>query len=151
MLRTSVQCSLLFLMIACLGCGGGGKVATVTGKVTLGGKPLPNATVSFSPKEGGRPSTGVTDEDGDYELRYTAKEDGAEIGEHVVRVSTFEESDGTITSPERVPAQYNVSTTLVKKVEPGSNEINLDLEAGGRIVSPDEDLGAIDPFAGGCN
>ncbi len=46
------------------------KLAPVHGVVTMDGKPLANATVRFIP-ESGRPSVGVTDEQGRYELNYT--------------------------------------------------------------------------------
>ena len=115
------------------GCSGSGKIGKVTGKVTLDGQPLPNATVDFVPVAGGRPSTAVTDENGEYELKYTVKEDGAEVGEHRVRVSTFEENDGKVVRPEKVPDKYNRKTTLKKTVESGSNDIPLELDSDGTI------------------
>src|SRR5579871_1652202 len=68
------------------GCGDDGpKVVKVTGQVTRGGKPVPNLALSFTPAVG-RPSWGVTDADGRYNLKYTNTRDGAEVGTHKVTV-----------------------------------------------------------------
>lgn len=115
-------------------CTDSGDFGTVTGKVTLDGQPLANAQVDFTPVSGGRPSTAVTDDDGDYELKYTMKQDGAESGEHTVSVSTYEISDGEVTRPELVPEKYNLKTTLTKTVESGSNDIPIELNSDGPIA-----------------
>lgn len=131
------------------GCSGedGPEMGNVYGTVRLDGKPLPNASLVFVP-DGGSPSMGVTDADGQYELQYSSSKNGATVGRHMVRISTYrsggEDDDGNEIppAPEKVPAQYNVNSTLVKDVKPGSNEINFVLESDGEIVqrqSDDED------------
>ncbi len=69
------------------GCGRGDAPdwARVTGTVTRGGKPVGDLIVNFVPDEG-RPSWGLTDEQGRYKLYYTKEEDGARIGSHKVFV-----------------------------------------------------------------
>jgi len=136
----SVLCSIV-LVGAVVGCGGSFNVGTVTGKVTLDGQPLPGALVTFSPTAGGSPSAGRTDVRGTYTLQYTRDVQGAELGEHLVSVSTFSEGDPdsdppTPTVPEKVPAKYNEKSQLKQTVSKGVNTINLALEGGGEI-SPD--------------
>lgn len=111
------------------GCSGGSGLALVEGTVTLDGEPLPKAEVLFRP-ENGRPSLGVTDAEGKYQLRYSAEKMGALPGTHSVSIRTFvEDPDGeNVSSKERVAPQYNSRTTL--KVELTTNQtepINFDL------------------------
>lgn len=69
------------------GCGEGPNLAPVSGIVTVSGKPLPEAGVTFTPVEGGRPAWATTDERGRFELTTLRSGDGAFIGEHVVTVA----------------------------------------------------------------
>lgn len=126
------------------GCGGGPgdypDIGSVYGYVTMDGKPLPKASVSFQPEEaGGRPSSAVTDDSGYYELKYSATVDGAKVGAHQVRISTYASSvaDGEggqgPGTPETVPSRYNSTTGLTKEVEGGSNEFDFELTSDGEI------------------
>jgi hypothetical protein len=124
------------------GCGGaaGPELGKVSGRVTLDGQPLANAVVRFQPAgAGGTYSTGRTDADGNYQLRYSRDQYGALIGSHRVSVSTAapdaEDKQGN-PSPvrERVPVQYNAESSLIHEVEAGSNEIDLELSGVGRIA-----------------
>jgi len=86
----------LFGLAGLCGCGGGGgasipALGTVTGKVTVGGQPLANAVVTFTPASG-RPSAGTTGSDGTYKLMYNVDNAGATIGEHTVLVSAGDDS-----------------------------------------------------------
>ena len=61
------------LALFCVGCGSG-KTASVSGRVTLNGKPLPKAAVLFNPvattgnHDPGPGSAGTTDDEGRYRL-----------------------------------------------------------------------------------
>ncbi|MFI4874646.1 MAG: hypothetical protein ACIALR_04885, partial [Blastopirellula sp. JB062] len=59
----------------------------VEGDVTVDGKPGVNLAVAFIP-ENGRPSLGVTDEQGHYRLSYFRGETGATLGNHKVMITT---------------------------------------------------------------
>lgn len=142
--RRAVLVSCLTLLAttatAFVGCGGkkGPELATVYGKVNLAGKPLPKAQVQFVPEQG-RPSVGMTDDAGKYELQYTDNENGAMVGKHTVRISTYQAADedtGTAAVPESVPAIYNVNSQLTKEVKAGKNEIDFDLEANSPVIQP---------------
>lgn len=127
----------LFTLCLCLtaGCGGGAgsdqpDLGTVTGVVTMDGDPLSGVTVTFTPTEG-RPSNGVTDEAGKYELGYLRDIKGAVIGTHSVSITTPQEAP---TPPgqkykDPIPAKYNAQTTLTEEVKAGDNTIDFKLES----------------------
>ncbi len=105
------------------GCGESGPTLTeVQGTVLLDGKPLPNASLEFSPEKKGSPSYGTTDESGRYKLRFDRDRDGAEPGPHKVRISM--EGDSKI----KLPSRYNEQTELREVVSPGGSTIDFDLK-----------------------
>jgi hypothetical protein len=131
--------SLLFLAASLLiGCGGP-KITTVTGTVTLNGQPLANALVNFQPLgegkvEPGPGSTGRTNEKGEYALKIIGGGNGAVVGKHRVAIyaalddgKTRPNEDRRTRQPERVPAQYNVKSTLTFEVKPGKNVADFSL------------------------
>ncbi len=133
------------LIIACCGIGCGSsnapELGSVHGVVTLDGKPLEGATVEFYPTRG-RPSIATTDEDGEYNLKYTLEEMGATLGQHTVRISTFEEylddNENDAQKPERVPTKYNAKSELKREVKAGDNPFNFELTSDGEILQPGE-------------
>ena len=130
--------------VALIGCGGGSSNAPelgyVEGTVTLEGTPLAGATLTFQPEEG-RPSTGTTDEKGDFELLYTSSEYGAKIGKHRVTITTYneggEDDPDDKPQPEKVPAKYQGKDAPIKHVKEGRQTIDFALE-GGKVVQPEE-------------
>jgi len=69
--------------LALLGCGEGGpELASVSGKVTKGGKPLAGVNVTFAPKAAGPSSGARTDSEGKFVLICQSGKAGAVIGEH---------------------------------------------------------------------
>ncbi|MEX0794022.1 MAG: carboxypeptidase-like regulatory domain-containing protein [Pirellulaceae bacterium] len=129
--------SLLGISLLGLGCGQVeyDGLRTVQGTVTLDGQPYPNALITFSPKSGGRPSKGLTDAEGRYELNYIRTTKGAETGEHSVKIMTMppiHEGPGmpSMKMPKEVlPARYNQRSTLESVVEEGPNEIDFELDS----------------------
>lgn len=124
----------VLLLLTAVGCGAGTSedLASVAGRVTCGMKPLAGAVVEFQPLErGGSPSSGTTDENGDYELMYSFDAPGAMVGDHVVRIRTartdFDDQGNEIQLEERVPAEFNARSTLRRTVEPGDNRFDFDL------------------------
>jgi hypothetical protein len=114
------------------GCGSGGNLAKVRGKVTLNGLPLEGVVVQFQPTEGRHsPSAGITDSAGEYEIMHTFSTPGAVLGEHSVSIRTagtfYQEEGCSDLKQERVPAKYNSRTELKCRVEAGRNTINFDL------------------------
>ena len=114
---------------------------SVTGKVTLGGQPLAGARVGFAPVqvEGGSPSFGTTDANGNYKLVWGRSRneiiEGAQIGENNVSISTFVEGAPSAKPPrpevpEKVPYKYRLESPPKVTVNKGSNVFNFDLEPG---------------------
>ncbi|KAA5540073.1 carboxypeptidase regulatory-like domain-containing protein [Roseiconus nitratireducens] len=70
------------------GCGSSDRpeLASVTGKLTKDGIPYVNARVEFHPTTSGGTSYGTTDDNGEFELRYSTGEPGAAIDTHSVTV-----------------------------------------------------------------
>ena len=109
------------------GCGSGDRptLGKVHGRVTLDGKPLAHVGIVFQPQEvGGRDSSGVTNADGEYVLKYIRDELGAAIGKNKVKISKQRTPDP---ATETLPLRYNQQTTLTAEVKPGENEIPFDL------------------------
>ena len=107
-------------------------LGTVTGQVTLNGSPLSAATVEFTPAVGS-PSYGVTDSSGRYTLSYLPEKPGAALGQHTVRITTYNwitYSNGSKREiPERVPERYNAASTLTATVEAGSQQLDWKLKS----------------------
>jgi len=114
------------LLMVSGGCGSGTRpeLGTVTGRLTLDGKPLTDAVVVFTPGSGGRKSMGHPDQDGKYELSYIRDIKGAKVGPHTVRVTTGNKMTG---KPERLPPRYNTQSELTVEVEPGANVFDFDM------------------------
>jgi hypothetical protein len=99
-------------------------LGAVSGTVTLDGKPLKQASVTFRPAKN-RASRGRTDGEGHYELLYSPGNRGAKIGNHTIIISVRTELDPA----ERIPAKYNSQTTLTHEVKEGKNVIDFDLKS----------------------
>ncbi len=134
---------LLFFLVA--GCGGGRgdanlpKLVPVSGTVTLDGKPLSGATVSFLPVGAtrGRTCYGATDAEGRYELMLDEEHKGAPEGEFAVLCNKWIMPDGsdyprdTDVSPlesnakELLPPRYSLD---------GTSELKATVPAGGGTI-----------------
>lgn len=81
------------LLLACVGftwsgCKPSGpELREVTGTVTVNGKPVAGAVLTFVPAAGGSPSYGATDHEGKYRLAFTDTKFGAMVGEHDVEIA----------------------------------------------------------------
>lgn len=130
---------ILFALVlaAAVGCGGPShKVAQVSGRVTLDGKPLPKASVTFVPlatKENPNPgptAQGKTDADGRYKLDVDPATPGAVVGTcriyitTVIAEPTAEDRDagGAPKIKDKVPPRYNIKTELTFDVPPGGTD-----------------------------
>jgi len=94
-----VRCGVLLGVVALAASGCGGKALTkVHGIVTLDGKPVENAMVTFLPSHSGagKTATGRTGPDGSFQLSTRDHDDGALPGDYLVIVQ-YEE--GTVVPP----------------------------------------------------
>ena len=103
----------LCLIFSLVGCGGQSDrkeydTHMVQGVVTLDGKPVPGATVTFTPVDNkvGAPATGMTDEQGNYTLttigggQTSEPGSGAVPGEYYVGVAKKEMPGSEVTSTD---------------------------------------------------
>mgnify|MGYP001260950206 CR=1 FL=1 len=99
-IRTSLVCLLVFfsagvVMTGCSNQPSKPKTYPVTGTVTLNGKPVEGATVTFVPKDPNagdpkpRAATAITDANGRYAIGTFATGDGAIPGEYLVKVTKY--------------------------------------------------------------
>ena len=138
--------ALLILLGVCLfgGCGKsyeGATRASVTGTVTLDGKPLPYGNILFMAEGSSRMASAVI-QDGEYSI---TESQGPNIGEYKVQITGYasapvpedpdaEEgedkgagSEGQSAGPQIVPAKYNSSTELKVTIAAGPNEHDFPL------------------------
>ena len=128
---------LLCLVLGCIGCGPSGpKLVEVTGSVTLDGKPVPNAIVTFNPDfAGGSNSLGKTDANGKYRLEFSQDRTGAMVGKHLVEIVTKKISasdmpdtgEPVATEYVAIPAKYRKRGALTVDVTDGRNVIDFPL------------------------
>jgi hypothetical protein len=137
-------------LLALCGCGSTYKLAPVSGKVTMDGKPLPKVVVTFAPmgtKENmdvGPTASAVTDAGGQYALKLDAGKPGAVVGKCRVYINTTleERSKGgggdepdapgpfRRMAREKIPAKYSRQTELVFDVPAGgTDQANFDLQS----------------------
>src|SRR5262249_47717449 len=130
MLKSRFLLAGVLIVFTCVGCSPGGpEIATVSGNVTMDGKPLANATIVFSP-ENGRPAGARTDEKGNYVLNFTEGRQGAVPGLSSVQISTArdgeQDENGKKVTPdvkETVPMEYNAASKLTFNVEPKKKNV----------------------------
>jgi len=124
---------LLFMLVA--GCSDGlPPLGKVSGQVTLDGRPLPGADVSFVPAKGIQ-SYGCTDAQGRYQLSFAGPKGrgaGALLGRHRVMISTGNPQAGNEAGPRPpiLPPCYNTQSTLTAEVKPGQNQLDFQLKSG---------------------
>src|SRR5262245_22845893 len=127
-------------VLAACGCGGGPKLAPVSGVVKLDGAPLAGAAVQFQPvsPDGQTPpgpgSYGKTDADGRYSLKTVDRDRaGAVVGTHRVSISIAQESSDDAGRPvvgDKVPSWYNKESALRREVPAGgSSQMDFDLSS----------------------
>jgi hypothetical protein len=103
------------IVVAAIGCGGPGKVAPVSGVVTLNGKPVADVAVTFQPvaTEGnntpGTGAFGVTGPDGRYVAKLiTGETTGATVGKNQVRFSAYVPVDPNYDGPNKAKPKVNI-------------------------------------------
>jgi hypothetical protein len=125
--RHSNCCKMLIRYLGVLGCiallagcnTSSQEVAPVAGRITLNGKPLEFAMVTFH-AEGKSIASSGTDKDGHYDLMYKRGVKGAPIGLNQVSILLDVEQ----AHRPQIPPQ----TDLKREVKPGPNVIDFDLK-----------------------
>jgi hypothetical protein len=136
----------LLVLVQLAGCSGKPyKVAKVSGRVSLDGKPLPRASVTFVPmgtKDNiapGPTATGLTDAEGRYTLTIDKDTPGTVVHTCRIYITTrtgggpANDQDGGLPQKrprDKVPEKYNTRTELAYDVPPGgTDQANFDLKS----------------------
>lgn len=131
--RIAMPC-LTIIILTIVGCGDPNMppVGEVHGQVTLNGQPVPGCQVEFVPLAGGRSSSAMTDDNGNYVLKYKGNAEGALLGKHRVRLVTARgatrDDNGRVIQAgvkEKLPKEYNDETTQEVDVSDGDNPIDF--------------------------
>jgi hypothetical protein len=114
-------------------------VVPVSGRVTLNGKPLAGAVVTFQPKTGrdlAQPATtgsvGRTDAQGRFTLRLVAPDrPGAAPGEHAITISTAASApQASSATEEHLPKSWRDGSQRFHVPAGGTREANFDIKSG---------------------
>ena len=131
-MRGALRISVALLCISIAACGGRSdlpSLGNVTGTVTVDGQPVPNVTVQFTPVEGGRTSSGITDSSGQYRLMYTADTSGAQLGKHEVRLVPSAEAPSDdqmdLMTPQAGLAAEHMQRTFEFEVQSGRDTFDI--------------------------
>lgn len=102
------------------------ELAYVSGVVTRGGAPLPDAQVTFMPLDVRASSaTGVTDKNGQYTLYYQEGVPGAVVGKNRVFIFALDDHGRDLIDPE---TPYGARSDQVWVVTPGSQDIDINTD-----------------------
>jgi len=122
---------LLLLLTSLVGCGSSG--ASVSGKVTLDGAPLDDATITFVPVAGGQQQAAWSSvKGGQYVI---AAQDGLGTGPFRVEIRALRPTGEKSADPElipakeAVPAKYNSKSELTVEIEAGPNTADFELKS----------------------
>lgn len=138
--RYNFACLALPLILVVAGCGSDGpELADVTGTVTLDGKPVPGAVLTFIPTSGST-SYGKTDASGKYTLMFTDTKYGAMIGSYKVEIEVKRippdeiaemkaEGQQVATEFVTIPKKYRADGALTAEVKSGENTIDFKLDS----------------------
>lgn len=124
-------CVVSWMVILLQGCGGSNAGASVSGVVTLDGQPLKDVIVTFQ-REEGSVSTGVTNQQGFYQLRSSVQQAGATPGKYKVSIAPVppgDDVDPRDVVEVKIPDRYRSGAELTAEVTSGSNVVNFSLES----------------------
>jgi len=115
--------SIVVALIPFAGCGSKGPaLVPLQGVVTDAGTPIADMNVTFSPREEGAASWGVTDAEGKFDLTFIDGRAGCLPGEHIVSIAARNQlaGDGQASrSPRRIvrPREYRRTIEVAAKQE----------------------------------
>jgi hypothetical protein len=130
--RTSWRWAVLTLFVAASGCGGSGLV-NVSGRLTYKGQPVPSTRVMFQPEDGGREIHGVTDDNGDFTLKYSRTQTAIPAGRHTVYlryIASTEEEQHEI--PPK--ASKELKAILEKYKDPATSDLHYEITTNGQFL-----------------
>jgi hypothetical protein len=131
-LRTHGPVVALGLLVVAGGCSRNGLVYA-TGRLTYKGQPVPSTLVYFMPEDGSRRSTGLTDDNGNFHMRFSRTEDGVKLGKHAVFLKyeiSAEEETGQI--PPK--ASHELRKVISRYGDPKTTPLHYEVTHSGQHI-----------------
>jgi hypothetical protein len=130
-LRIRLRLLALVCLVSLLSCAD--NKSTVSGTVTFDGQPVLNGVVTFVKSEGDLIREGAIIKEGAFKATLPPGEYRIELSAQKVvgkrKQKGFDGKDEEVElTAELFPESYNSKTTLTKKIEPGSNMLQLDIK-----------------------
>jgi hypothetical protein len=114
-----------------LGLGGcNSRLVKVTGRLTYKGQPLPSTQVTFFPDDGSRRSTGLTDDNGNFTLRYSRQEAGATRGRCTVFL-TYMPSNEEYLGKAPPKASKELKAVIARYGDPKKSPLHYEITGSG--------------------
>ncbi|MSU79163.1 MAG: carboxypeptidase regulatory-like domain-containing protein [Gemmataceae bacterium] len=130
-----VSVGVLLLLVVLPGCGKKDGRVPVVGTVTYRGNPVPNALVVFMPETPDLlPSSGLTDDNGRYELMTIVRGDGASPGMYRVTITargSEKVRPGAVFDPTGSNAEPGAALVPTKYFMPDTAGLKADVQPGG--------------------
>ncbi len=122
-----------FATLSCFtGCGPESNVATISGSISIDGKPTDSGSISFIPVNGEGPTAGSEIKQGKYTSQAAIGECKVEIrvSKVVGKKKLYDTPDSPVQDlmEEILPAKFNEATELRVEVKRGTNEKNWELK-----------------------
>lgn len=131
--------ALALLFPAISGCGGNG-LYEASGRLTYKGQPVPSTYVYFKPEESGkRFSSGLTDDAGNFKLRFSTTESGVYLGKHIVYLQYYVDVDEELGRIKpKIPTE--LKKLLANKYgNPDKSPLRREVKRGGEVFEIDID------------
>jgi hypothetical protein len=126
--------SFVALLIANVtGCGDTIPTASVTGTITINGKPVQGVEVQFVPEAKIRPSIGMTDANGRYKAEFLSTQSGVALGKCVVQFSIYRGESMRNYLPKKFNEDAAANPDFNLDVVKGGITFNYDLKYDGEI------------------
>jgi hypothetical protein len=129
--RTAWLLAALPLVVAASGCGNG--LLTLKGRVTYKGQPVPSTLVTFQPDDGSRRSTGLTDDNGNFTLRYSRQDEGVSRGKHTVYL-TYVVSNEEYLGEGPAKASKDLKAIISAYGDPKTSPLHYDITRNGEFI-----------------
>lgn len=125
----NIKLTLIFFIVVLSGCfGESSGIAPVSGTITFKGKPLPNASITFTPEDSAsRTAVGSTDKDGKYLLTSFKSNDGAKIGKYKVAIRAEEGGDSNLKPADALDFVRGKIITPIKYSNPESSGLSAEV------------------------
>jgi hypothetical protein len=132
--RKSWTVAALALLVAVSGCGS--PLVSATGKLTYKGQPVPSTRVTFYPDDDSRPSHGVTDDNGNFTLKYSRTEVGVTRGPKTIflKYDVSPEEELHKTQPK---ASRELQAILAKYGDPKTSNLHYVVQRNGQHFAID--------------